>query len=114
MKTTTIITILAMTTTLAADSFAAEFQTDTFKTKGGKEVVIIAIKHASLRIQYDGLEIQVDPVANFAPATDYAKRPSSAPLNSSPTHPSTSASAITSDQQHDLPAMRTLGELGLF
>ena len=54
---------------------AAEYQTDTFKTKGGKEVVITAIKHASLRIQYDGLEIQVDPVAEYAPATDYSTFP---------------------------------------
>ena len=52
MKTTTIITILAMTTTLAADSFAAEFQTDTFKTKGGKEVVITAIKHARTPLRH--------------------------------------------------------------
>ena len=72
---TTIITVLAMTTTLAAESFAAEFQTDTFKTKGGKEVVITAIKHASLRMQYDGLEIQVDPVAKYEPSTDYSKFP---------------------------------------
>ena len=68
-----IIGALAMASTLAAT--AAEYQTDTFKTKGGKEVVITAIKHASLRIQYDGLEIQVDPVAEFAPATDYSKFP---------------------------------------
>ena len=54
---------------------ALGFQTDTFKTKGGKEVVITAIKHASLRIQYDGLEIQVDPVAKYAPETDYLKFP---------------------------------------
>ena len=64
-----------MTTTLATESLAAGYQTDTFKTEGGKEVVITAIKHASLRIQYDGLEIQVDPVVKFAPATDYAKFP---------------------------------------
>ena len=68
-----IIGALTMASTIAAT--AAEYQTDTFKTKGGKEVVITAIKHASLRIQYDGLEIQVDPVANFAPATDYSKFP---------------------------------------
>ena len=54
---------------------AAEYQTATFKTKGGKEVVITAIKHASLRIQSDGLEIQVDPVAEYAPATDYSTFP---------------------------------------
>ena len=52
------------------------YTTDTFKTPGGKEVVITAIKHASLRIQFDGLEIQVDPVgAKCAPATDYAAFP---------------------------------------
>jgi len=75
MKTTTIIAAFAMTTTLATENLAAEFMTDTFKTKGGKEVVITAIKHACLRIQYDGLEIQVDPVVKFAPETDYAKFP---------------------------------------
>ena len=62
-----------MASTIAAT--AAEYQQDTFKTKGGKEVVITAIKHASLRIQYDGLEIQVDPVANYQPETDYSKFP---------------------------------------
>ena len=62
-----------MASTIAAT--AAEYQTDTFKTKSGKEVVLTAIKHASLRIQYDGLEIQVDPVVNYQPATDYSKFP---------------------------------------
>ena len=62
-----------MASTIAAT--AAEYQTDTFKTKGGKDVVITAIKHASLRIQYDGLEIQVDPIVEYAPATDYSKFP---------------------------------------
>ena len=75
MKTIAIITALAMTTTIAAESLAAEFKTDTFKTKGGKEVVITAIKHASMRIQYDGFDIQVDPVVKFAPVTDYSKFP---------------------------------------
>ena len=73
MKKLIIIGALAMASTIAAT--AAEYQTDTFKTKGGKEVVATAIKHASLRIQYDGLEIQVDPVAKYAPETDYSKFP---------------------------------------
>ena len=68
-----IIGALTMASTIVAT--AAEYQTDTFKTKGGKEVVITAIKHASLRIQFDGLEIQVDPVANYQPETDYSKFP---------------------------------------
>ena len=72
MKTST---ILAASVLMTTGCVAGNYQTDTFKTKGGKEVVITAIKHASLRIQYDGLEIQVDPVAEFAPATDYSKSP---------------------------------------
>ena len=75
MKTATIIIVLAMATTIATESLASGYQTDTFKTKSGKEVVITAIKHASLRIQYDGLEIQVDPVVSYQPATDYSKFP---------------------------------------
>ena len=55
---------------------AAEPQTDVFKTKGGKDVVITAIKHATMRIQYDGKEIHVDPLGKkMDPATDYAKFP---------------------------------------
>ena len=75
MKTSAVLTTTAMIATLSASGIAAEYQKDTFKTKGGKEVVITAIKHASLRIQYDGLEIQVDPVADYQPATDYSKFP---------------------------------------
>ena len=75
MKTSVVVTTTAMIATLSSSGIAAECQTDTFKTKGGKEVMITAIKHASLRIQYDGLEIQVDPVVKFAPETDYSKFP---------------------------------------
>ena len=75
MKTHAALTATAMIATLSASGIAAECQKDTFKTKGGKDVVITAIKHASMRIQYDGLEIQVDPVAKFVPDTDYSKFP---------------------------------------
>ena len=67
MKTPALRGILAMTASIAAGALAADYQTDTVKTKGGKEVVIAAIEYAGLRIQYDGLEIQVDPVAEHAP-----------------------------------------------
>ena len=67
--------VFAATAASATTGDALDFQTDTFKTKEGKAVTITAIKHASLRIQYDGLEIQVDPVAKYAPATDYSKFP---------------------------------------
>ena len=72
MKTST---ILAASVLMTTGCVAGNYQTDSFKTKGGKEVVITAIKHASLRIQYDGLEIQIDTVANYQPATDYSKFP---------------------------------------
>ena len=75
MKTPAIIGTLAATAAFATTGCAMDFQTDTFKTKEGKTVTITAIKHASLRIQYDGLEIQVDPVAKYAPETDYSKFP---------------------------------------
>ena len=75
MKTPAIIGALAATAAFATTGGAMDFQTDTFKTKEGKAVAITAIKHASLRIQYDGLEIQVDPVAKYAPETDYSKFP---------------------------------------
>lgn len=48
---------------------------DTFKTPGGKEVVITAIKHASMRISFDGKEIQVDPVTMMGQKTDYGLMP---------------------------------------
>ena len=75
MKTPAIIGTLAATAAFATTGCAMDFQTDTFKTTEGKAVTITAIKHASLRIQYDGLEIQVDPVAQYAPETDYSKFP---------------------------------------
>jgi len=55
-----------MIATLSASGIAAECQKDTFKTKGGKEVAITAIKHASLRIQYVAYGIVVIRIAHNA------------------------------------------------
>lgn len=44
----------------------ATTQTDTFKTKSGKEVIFTAVKHASIRINFDGKEIEVDPVRGLS------------------------------------------------
>ncbi len=64
------------TTPKESKAMSNSYVTDTFTTPNGKKVVITAIKHASLRIQFDGLEIQVDPVgAKCAPATDYSAFP---------------------------------------
>ena len=49
---------------------------DTFKTKTGKTVTIHPIKHASMGITFDQLEIQVDPVISATPpTTDYTQMP---------------------------------------
>ena len=59
----------------------AAAQTDTFEAPNGKAVTFTCIKHASVRIQYDGLEIQVDPVGAKCEqsATDYSAFPHSSP-----------------------------------
>ena len=76
MKPLTLLTAIVMTISFTTGCYASgNFQTDEFKTKSGKTVTITAIKHASLRIQYDGLEIQVDPVTQYEPKTNYSAFP---------------------------------------
>ncbi|MBR1803600.1 MAG: MBL fold metallo-hydrolase [Muribaculaceae bacterium] len=49
------------------------YEMDTFKTPGGKTVKFYALMHGSIRICYDGLEIEVDPVRELGGRTvDYA------------------------------------------
>ena len=61
---------------MAFSSCYAQQQTDEFTTKSGKKVRFTCIKHASIQINYDGLEIQVDPVGmGMKPETDYSKFP---------------------------------------
>ncbi|MCR5643410.1 MAG: MBL fold metallo-hydrolase [Prevotella sp.] len=67
----TIMTVCFMTVACTA----AE-KTDVFTTKNGKKVTITCIKHASMEINYDGMEIQVDPVRDSAlPITNYSDFP---------------------------------------
>ena len=57
-------------------SASAQRKTDEFTTKSGKKITITCIKHASLEINYNGVEIQVDPVGHWLkPETDYATFP---------------------------------------
>ena len=52
------------------------FETDSFVTPDGKTVKIHALTHASIRIEYDGKEIEIDPVCNAGSRTiDYTKFP---------------------------------------
>lgn len=41
------------------------YELDTFKTKNGKSVKFHALVHASIRIEYDGMEIEIDPVTKL-------------------------------------------------
>jgi len=61
---------------LTATNCNAAQKVDEFTTKSGKKVTITCIKHASLEINYDGVEIQIDPVGMGAkPETDYGQFP---------------------------------------
>ena len=61
---------------LTALGCQAAQKVDEFTTKSGKKVTITCIKHASMEINYNGVEIQVDPVGMWLkPETDYATFP---------------------------------------
>lgn len=49
-----------------------KYEVERFVTASGTPVDIVLIKHGSLAICYDGLSIQVDPVAEHGKSTDYA------------------------------------------
>ncbi len=51
-------------------------ETDIFATKSGKLVKFHALMHSSIRIEYDGWEIEVDPCSNLRGRTvDYSAMP---------------------------------------
>lgn len=54
---------------------AQQRQTDTFKTKSGKEVKFTCIKHASVMIEYDNRYFYFDPVTVLKPETDFTAMP---------------------------------------
>ncbi len=67
--------LLAIMALMALTVNAAQ-KSDTFTTPGGKTVVINHIKHASMHIEFDGLNIYVDPAGNTVqPQTDYSLMP---------------------------------------
>lgn len=52
------------------------YEVDVFKTKSGKTVKFHALVHASIRIEYDGQEIEIDPVRKLGNKTiDYSSMP---------------------------------------
>ena len=69
---TCLFAVLGLTTACGQGNY----ETDVFKTKSGKEVKFHALVHASIRIQYDGKEIQIDPVRKLGnKVIDYAAMP---------------------------------------
>ena len=50
-------------------------KSDTFDAGGGHEFTVYPVKHGSLRITFDTLEIEVDPVGKLESATDYSTFP---------------------------------------
>jgi len=52
------------------------YEVDSFQTKSGKTVKFHALMHASIRIEYDGKEIEIDPVLKLRDRTvDYSAMP---------------------------------------
>ena len=52
------------------------YETDVFQTKSGKQLKFHALVHASIRLEYDGREIEIDPVTKLGNKTiDYASMP---------------------------------------
>ena len=52
------------------------YETDIFKTKSGKTVTFHALMHSCIRIEFDGKEIEIDPVAKMRDrVVDYSQMP---------------------------------------
>ena len=52
------------------------YEVDVFKTKSGKSLKFHALTHSSIRIEYDGREIEIDPVTKLGDRTiDYTAIP---------------------------------------
>ena len=76
MKTKKIIACMLATLWLSTACGQQGYETDAFKTKSGKTVTFHALMHASIRIVYEGREVEVDPVQKLGNRTvDYAAMP---------------------------------------
>ena len=71
-----ILTCLLATLGFTAACAQQDYEVDEFQTKGGKTVSMHALMHASIRIEFDGKEIEIDPVSKLRDRTvDYAAFP---------------------------------------
>lgn len=72
MIITSLLTLLGITSACGQQPY----EVDSFTTKSGKTVKIHALVHASMRIEYEGKEIQIDPVTQLGAKTiGYAAMP---------------------------------------
>ena len=72
------ITLLALLvlTTACAQPQNDPYEVDVFKTKSGQTLKFHALAHSSIRVEYEGQEIQIDPVMKMGNKTiDYAAMP---------------------------------------
>ena len=74
ISTLSAVFVFVMAFTACAKSSSAQ-ESDSFTTHSGRQITITAIKHASIRISFDGKEIEIDPVSSLKPVTNYAQFP---------------------------------------
>ena len=73
---TCLMAALGLTSACARQATTDTYEVDAFKTKSGKSVKIHALMHSCIRIEYDGKEIEIDPVGKLRDRTvDYASMP---------------------------------------
>ena len=69
------LTVLALNTGSCSSKEAQE-GIDTYTLPNGKKLVVTPIKHASLQLNYDGWEFEIDPVSSAVrPIIDYTDKP---------------------------------------
>ena len=75
-KIITSLLALLVLTTACAQPQNDTYEVDVFKTKSGKTLKFHALVHSSIRIEYEGQEIEIDPVMKMGNKTiDYASMP---------------------------------------
>ena len=68
--------LLVMSGLFFACGQKTNYETDEFTTQSGKTVKIYALMHSSIRIEYDGREIEIDPCAKLRDRkVDYSAMP---------------------------------------
>ena len=71
-----LLTLLGLTSCGQQSSKNNAYEVDSFTTKSGKTVKFHALVHSSIRIEYDGKEIMIDPVTKLGDKTiDYTAMP---------------------------------------